>query len=187
MKLLLELFSSFFFIGITTFGGGYAMLPILERETVDKRGWITSDEMLSFYALAQCTPGIIAVNTATMLGYKKKGIIGAFFATFGLILPSLIIIILLATVLKQFSESIIITKAFNGIRIVVCALLLNASIKLGKKNLLGIFSWVIFAIVMIVEILFKLSPVYIIIGTLILFTIYQTLFVSKKGDKNGIN
>ena len=103
MKLFLELFISFFKVGIITFGGGLSMLPNLEREIVDNKKWATREELLDYYAVGQCTPGIIAVNTATFIGHKTKGILGGIFATLGMISPSVIIILILALFLNNFS------------------------------------------------------------------------------------
>ena len=103
---LIDLYIAFFKIGGLTFGGGYAMLPMLQREVIDKHGWATIEEVLDIYAIGQCTPGIIAVNTATMIGYRKRGVLGAIVATLGEITPSVVIITLLASVLTQVKDSV---------------------------------------------------------------------------------
>lgn len=142
MTKISDLFTSFFKIGILTYGGGLAMLPILKREIVEHRQWTTEEELLDVYAISQCTPGIIAVNTATYIGYKERGIAGGIFATLGVILPSLVIICLVASVLRQFMENEILLHALAGVRIVVCALILNTVVtmtKKGVKDTLGIF------------------------------------------------
>lgn len=141
MKKLMELYWAFFRIGGLTFGGGMAMLPMLKREVVEKYRWSTEEELLDIYAIGQCTPGIIAVNTATYIGYQQKGIIGSIFGTLGMISPSIIIITLIATVLKNFMDQPVVLHALAGIRIAVCALMLQTVYSLAKagiKNKLGL-------------------------------------------------
>ncbi len=142
MKIYWELYQAFFRIGLLTFGGGYAMLPMLKREVVDNYKWITEEEMLDIYAIGQCTPGIIAINTATYIGYKKGGVLGGIVATLGEVTPSLIIILLIASVLKNFMDYPVVTHAFAGIRIVVCALMMTSVVQMtksGVKDSIGLF------------------------------------------------
>lgn len=141
MKELLQLYGAFFRIGGLTFGGGLTMLPMLKYELVEKNGWVTEEELLDYYAVGQCTPGIIAVNVSTFVGYKKRGIIGAIFSTLGMISPSLIIISILALFLEQFMSNQIVAHAVEGIKIVVCALMLNTVITMAKKNLVSAVCW----------------------------------------------
>ncbi|MGN0132742.1 MAG: chromate transporter [Lachnospiraceae bacterium] len=135
MKFLLELYWSFFRIGILTFGGGLTMLPMLKYEIVEKKQWTTEDELLDCYAIGQCTPGIIAVNTATYVGYKKAGIPGGIWATLGMISPSLFIITVVAAFLKEFMDNVWLQHALMGIRGIICALMLNTVLTLAKKSL----------------------------------------------------
>ncbi len=137
MRELLKLYAAFFRIGGLTFGGGLTMLPMLKYELVEKNDWVSEDELLDYYAVGQCTPGIIAVNVSTFVGYKKKGIMGAIFSTLGMISPSLIIISILALFLDQFMSNEIVAHAVEGIKIVVCALMLNTVVTMAKKTLLG--------------------------------------------------
>ena len=137
MKELLDMFLTFAKIGGFTFGGGYAMLPILQREVVEKRHWATENELMDYYAIGQCTPGIIAVNTATFIGYKRKGYIGGIVATLGCITPSLIIITIITAFLRNFSEMAAVQHALAGIRACVCVLILDSVIKLGKKSIIN--------------------------------------------------
>lgn len=130
-----ELYSSFFKIGGLTFGGGLAMLPMLTRETVNKHGWTTEEKLLDIYAIGQCTPGIIAVNTATYIGYQQAGFWGSLFATLGVISPSIIIICLIASILQNFIDLPVVMHALAGIRIVVCALMMNTVITMTKKGI----------------------------------------------------
>ncbi len=141
MKKLLELYCTFFRIGGLTFGGGMAMLPMLKREIVEKYGWATEEELLDIYAIGQCTPGVIAVNTSTYIGYQQGKLVGSIFATLGMISPSLIIISLIASILKEFMALPIVLHALAGIRITVCALMLNTVFSLmnsGIKDKLGV-------------------------------------------------
>lgn len=141
MKKLLELYCTFFRIGGLSFGGGMAMLPMLKREIVEKYGWATEEELLDIYAIGQCTPGVIAVNTSTYIGYQQGKLVGSIFATLGMISPSLIIISLIASILKEFMALPIVLHALAGIRITVCALMLNtvfSLMKSGIKDKLGV-------------------------------------------------
>lgn len=135
MKELLELYAAFFRIGGLTFGGGLTMLPMLKYELVEKKHWVEEDDLLDYYAIGQCTPGIIAVNVSTFVGYKKKGIPGAVFSTLGMISPSLIIVSILAMFLSQFMSNQTIAHAIAGIKIVVCALMLNTVLTMAKKTI----------------------------------------------------
>jgi chromate transporter len=131
---LIKLYITFFKLGIVNFGGGYAMLPLLERELADKRGWTTSEELADFYAVGQCTPGAIAVNVSTMIGYKRKGVLGGIAATLGFISPAFIIIFIIATLLTNFADNKYVAHALAGIRVVVFFLVLSAIIKLFKNS-----------------------------------------------------
>lgn len=146
MKRLLELYCTFFRIGSLTFGGGMAMLPMLKREIIEKYGWATEEELLDIYAIGQCTPGVIAVNTSTYIGYQQGKLAGSIFATLGMISPSLIIISLIASILKEFMNLPIVLHALAGIRITVCALMLNtvfSLMKSGIKDKLGLLIFLI--------------------------------------------
>lgn len=164
MKILLDLYITFFKIGAFTFGGGYAMLPLLQRELVDKRKWITEEEMLDYYAIGQTTPGIIAVNTSTFCGRKRKGNLGGIFASLGFITPSIIIITLIANFLKEFSHLLIIQHAFAGIRIAVSALVLNTVINMVKKTANTKTKILIFVLTFIAIGIFSISPIIIVIA-----------------------
>ena len=135
LRELWNLYRSFFTIGALTFGGGYAMLPMLEREVVEKHKWATQEEILNYFAIGQCTPGVIAVNTATFVGYRQRKIPGGIAATLGVVSPSLIIIVLIAMVLSNFMKIAWVQHAFAGIRVAVCALIASSVLKLAKGNL----------------------------------------------------
>lgn len=143
MKEFLELYFAFFRIGGLTFGGGLTMLPMLKYELVEKKKWITEEELIDCYAIGQCTPGIIAVNTATFVGYRKKGVAGGIISTLGMLSPSAIIITIVALCLEQFMDNIWLSHALMGVRGVVCALMLNTVITLAKKSLVSPVTWVI--------------------------------------------
>ena len=163
MRLLLDMFLTFAKVGVMTFGGGYAMLPILQREVVDNKGWATEEELMDYYAIGQCTPGVIAVNTATFIGQKNKGILGGIVATLGVVFPSLIIISLLAGVIEAFSHIVWVQNAFGGIRVCVCVLIANAVVKLYKKAVVDKITLVIFLIVALGSTLLDLSPVIFVV------------------------
>ncbi len=168
MKDLIILFLTFAKVGVMTFGGGYAMLPILEREICDKKKWATEEELMDYFAIGQCTPGVIAVNTATFVGQKVKGVFGGIVATFGVVFPSLIIISLLAGVIEAFSHLTWVQHAFGGVRICVCVLILNAVVKLFKKAILDFKTLLIFIAVILGATFTELSPViYVLIAALL--------------------
>ena len=159
----LKIFISFFKVGLFTFGGGYAMLPFFRQELIDKRKYIKEEELLDYYSIGQCTPGIIAVNVATFTGYKIKGIGGALVATFAIVLPSLIIIMALAGVLNIFSDNEFVRHAFAGIRIGVIALIFNEVINLAKKTIKSKYQIAIFVLIAAVLFGFHLSAVMAVI------------------------
>ena len=160
---LFELFLSFASIGVCTFGGGYAMLPMLERELVEKKKWSTNDELLDYYAVGQCTPGIIAINTATFVGRKERGIPGAIAATLGMLFPSIVIITVIAALLSGFAENPWVKKAFAGIRVCVCVLILNSVIKLFKSGVKGKKGLVIFGAALLLSVLAGVGPVALVL------------------------
>ena len=164
MKDLISLFWAFCKIGGLTFGGGYAMLPMLQKEVVEEKKWATEEELLDYYAVGQATPGIIAVNTATFVGYKEKGVLGAAFATFGVVFPSLVIIMAIAGFIDNFSDLEIVQYAFSGIRIAVGVLILNALIKLMKGSVKDILGIILFVATFIASSFLNISVVYIIIA-----------------------
>ena len=163
MRILLDLFLTFAKVGVMTFGGGYAMLPILQREVVENKGWATEEELMDYFAIGQCTPGIIAVNTATFIGQKYKGTVGAIFTTLGVVFPSVVIISCLAMVIEAFSHIQWVQHAFGGIRICVCVLILNAVVKLLQKAVIDKVTLVIFAAVALGAYFLNLSPVIFVL------------------------
>jgi len=133
LKKLWSLFITFFKIGLFTFGGGYAMIAVIEDECVEKKKWISHDEMLDIIAVAESTPGPIAVNSATYVGYAQGGFIGAVTASLGIVMPSFIIIFAISSFLNKFLEIELIANAFKGIRVAVGIIIVNAGIRLFKK------------------------------------------------------
>ncbi len=163
MNKYLDLFLTFARIGGLTFGGGYAMLPMLQKEVVEKRGWATEEELMDYYALGQCTPGIIAVNTATFVGQNTAGNLGGIVATLGVVFPSLIIITIIAMFLQNFANLPIVQNAFAGIRVCVCVLVFNAVVKLWKKAVVDKKTLIIFMIVLIGSFAFDIAPTIFVI------------------------
>lgn len=182
MKELFNLFFAFFKIGAVTFGGGYAMLPILQRDIVQKHNWATDDELMDYFAIGQCTPGIIAVNTATFVGYKQKGLSGAIFATLGVVFPSVIIITLIAAFITNYAELEIVKHAFSGIRVCVSVLILNAVLKLFKGAVIDRWTLLIFSAVLIASVFFNISAaILVLISGILGYSIKLT--ERKRGEK----
>lgn len=164
MRELFELFITFAKIGVMTFGGGMAMLPILQREVVENKHWATEEELADYFAIGQCTPGIIAVNTATFVGQKRKGIGGGILATIGVVFPSLVIITILAGLINNFNGLPAVQNAFAGIQVCVCVLIFNAAVKLLKKAVIDKSTLVIFLLVLVGSCwLTQLSPVVFVV------------------------
>ncbi|MBC5733676.1 chromate transporter [Lawsonibacter hominis] len=153
MNLYLDLFLTFARVGVCTFGGGYAMLPILQREIVEKKKWATEAELTDYFAIGQCTPGVIAVNTATFVGQKQKSIPGGIVATLGLVFPSIVIILVIAAFLQSFADLPVVIHAFAGVRACVCALILSSVLKLRKSSLVDGPTAVIFAVVLVLAVI----------------------------------
>ncbi len=165
--MIFQLFFSFAKVGLLTFGGGMAMLPLLQRECVDRRAWATEEEMLNYYAIGQCTPGIIAVNVATFIGYRKKGTAGAITATLGVVFPSIVIISAIASFLAMFSDNLYVQKAFAGIRIAVSALILVSVYRMAKKTLKGLETVFLAFLAFGLQFFAGLSPIVITISAII--------------------
>lgn len=179
MKELFDLFFTFCRIGGLTFGGGYAMLPIIQKEIVEDKKWATEQEVLDYYAVGQCTPGVIAVNTATFIGYKLRGITGGIVATLGVVFPSLIIILLIAAFLQNFADLAIVQSAFAGIRVAVVALIITTVVKLVKSSIKDYLGVIIAVITFILSAFLGLSPVYVVIAAGLTGFIAKTL----RGEK----
>lgn len=164
MRELGRLFVAFFKVGLFTFGGGYAMLPLLTRELVDQRGWVTETELADYFAIGQCTPGIIAVNTATFVGYKRARYAGGIAATLGLVAPSGIIIAIIATVLTEFTGISAVASALNGVRAAVCGLIFASALKLFRAAMVDVVSYLLFALGIGLTLLLGASPVVLVLS-----------------------
>ncbi|MCC3863679.1 chromate transporter [Terrisporobacter petrolearius] len=177
MKELMDLFIAFARVGVLTFGGGYAMLPILQREIVEKNDWATDEELMDYYAIGQCTPGVIAVNTATFIGQKNKGIVGGVVATLGVVMPSLVIITAIAAFISNFSDLAIVKNAFAGVRVCVCVLIFNAVVKLWKSSVVDKATLIIFVGVFLGSVFTDLSPILFVVITAIAGIIVKNMEV----------
>ena len=179
MKKYWELFITFAKMGVLTFGGGMAMLPILQREVVENKHWADEEELADYFAIGQCTPGIIAVNTATFIGQKLYGTIGGILATLGVVFPSLVIISLLAGLINNFADLAWVQNAFAGIQVCVCVLIFNAVVKLLKKSVVDKRTLVIFLLVLAGGCLLDVSPVVFVLLAALAGIVLKQLEVKK--------
>ena len=175
MKTLLTVFGTFFKIGAFTFGGGYAMIPIIQRETVEKHKWITDEDILEIIAIAESTPGPIAINAATFVGYRAAGYLGAVFATLGVVLPSFVVILVISGVLRQFQENVYIQYAFRGIRAGVLALVLKALWGMYKKAKKNAASYVVMAAAFLLVAFIKVPVLPVLVGCAVFGLVTATL------------
>lgn len=180
MRELWDLFITFAKVGVMTFGGGMAMLPILQREVVQNKGWATDEELTDYFAIGQCTPGIIAVNTATFIGQKQRGVLGGIVATLGMVFPSLVIITALAGLITNFAHVAWVQHAFAGIRVVVCVLIFNAVLKLWKSAVHDVWGALLFAAVLAATLLTGLSPVVYVLLSAVAGIVIQSLQEGRK-------
>ena len=181
MKELAVLFLTFAKVGVCTFGGGYAMLPLLQRELVDNKKWITEEQLMDYFAIGQCTPGVIAVNTSTFVGYNRKGVLGGIFATLGMIFPSIVIISIISAFLTNFSDIPAVQHALAGVRICVCVLVVQAVIKFAKKAFVDKLCIAIFIIVLALSVLTEIPTALIIIAA----AIFGALLSIRKNGKGA--
>ena len=180
MMELLKLFLAFAKIGAVTFGGGYAMLPILQRDIVSKHKWATEEELLDYFAIGQCTPGIIAVNTATFVGFKQKGVLGSIFATIGVVFPSFVIISIITAFVTNYADIPAVRYAFNGIRVCVCVLIFNSILKLSKGSLIDKWTYIIFLAVFLLSLFLDISA-----AVLVLIAGFAGYLIKKFSKKKG--
>ncbi|MDO5440867.1 MAG: chromate transporter [Erysipelotrichaceae bacterium] len=177
---LKELYTVFFKVGLFTFGGGYAMLPIIEREVVNNKKWVSYEELLDYYAVSQTTPGIIMINVATFIGYKERGLIGGIVSTLGVISPSLIIITLIASLIENFASISYVQSALKGIAAGISAIMISSMIKLGKSSIKDILSVVLCMVGFVVSYFTKISIIYVVVfGIAIGIIRYKLLEVKK--------
>ena len=175
----IQLFWAFAKVGVMTFGGGPAMLPVLEREVVENKHLTTEEELTDYYAIGQCTPGIIAVNTATFIGQKHAGAIGGIVATLGVVFPSLVIITILAAFISNFSHIAWVQNAFAGIQVCVCVLIFNAARKLLKKSVVDKRTAGIFLLVLGGGVFLNVSPVWFVLGAALAGIVLKNLEASR--------
>ena len=180
---LLRLFLVFAKMGAITFGGGYAMLPILQREVVEHYRWCDESDLLDYFAVGQCTPGIIAVNTATFIGYKTRGVMGGIIATLGLVFPSLVIISVIYNILDAFKESEHVKMALSGIQVAVCALIFTSVVKLAKKSIVDAFTLSIAIATLALMLLLGISPVVFVLVSIALGIGFSLLKARKGGQR----
>lgn len=168
IKNLFNLYFSFAKIGTFTIGGGLAMMPMMQSELIEKRKWITDEELIDYYAVGQSTPGIVAVNVATFVGYKQMGIIGGVFATLGMVTPSLVIIMILASLINSINDFPIIQKALKGINVAVAALLTSTIINFMKKTIKKFTNAIFMMISFLLVFVLKLPSFWIILFALLI-------------------
>ena len=172
LKQLFGLFGAFAVVGVTTFGGGYAMLPALQREVVEKRRWATEEEVMDWYAIGQCTP-------ATFVGQKQAGVWGGLFATLGVVFPSLAIIMIIAAFIQNFAHLPAVQNAFAGIRVCVCVLILNAVVKLWKKSVVDWKTFLVFLLVFAGSVFLNISPVLYVLAAAVAGVVIRELEARK--------
>lgn len=181
VKDLCSLFLVFVKIGLFTIGGGLAMMPMIQKELIDKLHWMTEEELLDYYAIGQSTPGIVAVNVATFIGYKQCGVLGGVFATLGIIFPSIVIITILASLINSISDFPIVQKALKGINVAVAALLTNITFNFAKKTVNSFFSFVLCFCSFLTVFIFNVQSFYIIISAFLLGIVMY--FIKQKNNK----
>jgi chromate transporter len=180
VKLCIQLFLTFFRIGAFTFGGGFAMIPLIERDVVEKHKWMGYEEFIDMLAVTQCSPGPVAVNSAVFIGYKLRGIAGAVASLMGVTLPSFFIILLLALLLAKQGQQVVLEKFFEGVRPAVVALILGAGIKMGQKSLTGITDYIVGAIALLLLLFLNVHPIVMIISGAILGIIRQNHSIGEE-------
>lgn len=176
---LTELYLAFVKIGVFTFGGGLAMMPIMQRELIERRGWITDEELIDYFAIGQSTPGIIAVNVATFVGYKRLGVFGGIIGTLGVVTPSWVIIMLLAGAISSVDKYPLAQKALKGINVAVAALLTSVIVKFSKKTIKNIWNALLMLLAFVLIYFFKVQSVWIILTSIIIGCLL-TLYRQKK-------
>ena len=182
LKRLWQVFASFFRIGAFTFGGGYAMITLIQNEAVEKRKWITDDDILEIIAIAESTPGPIAINSATFVGYRACGIVGSMVATIGVVLPSFMIILALSFVLREFRDVQAVQWAFQGIRAGVLALLVKALWTMFKKSPKGWAAYVVIGASFILTAIFDINVIFVLIGCAV-FGLVTSLIMERRAAK----
>ena len=185
LRTLMDLYCTLFKVGLCTFGGGIAMLPVLETELVEKRSWATSEELLDWFAIGQSTPGIIAVNVSTFVGHKRAGILGGIVGTLGMVSPCLIIITVIALCIGNFADIIWVQKAMTGINVAVAAILTSAVYKFARKSVKNIFGFILFVLAFVLIFVFNVSTVWVILGSSLIGVVLAGIRgeYKKKGEE----
>ncbi len=183
MKELWQIFFVFFKMGAVTFGGGYAMLPILRREIVEKRKWLNEEKIMDFYAISQGLPGIIAINVAVFIGYTRKKAIGAIAGALGMVCPSIIIITIIAMFLSNFQENVYVRHALAGVCVCVCALILDSVIAMWKKGVKDKFGIFLFSAMLLCMVLTNISPIFLVILAALCGIAFKALMRRKGANK----
>ena len=185
MNELLDLYITFVRIGCVNFGGGYAMLPLLERELVDKRHWTTMDDLRDYFSIGQCTPGIIALNVSTFIGEKKGGVIGALCATGGFLTGPIAIILVIASFLQNFADLPVVQHAFAGIRVCVCVLIVQAVLRLWKKSVVDAFTLFLYLVIFVLNAFSGFLPVKIPAAVLVICAGVIGVIMSMRNRKKA--
>ena len=185
MKELLDLYWTYLKIGSVNFGGGYAMLPLLERELVNKKGWTTMDELRDYFAIGQCTPGVIALNVSTFIGQKRKGVAGAIVAAMGFLTVPIVLIIIIAAFLTNFAQLEVVQHAFAGIRVCVCVLILQAILRLWKSSVVDTTALVIYLVVFALHAFSGLLPVKIPAAVLVILAGIAGIIISDRRNRTA--
>ena len=183
MKELLTLYFAFLRIGAVNFGGGYAMLPLLERELVNERGWTTMEDLRDYFAIGQCTPGVIALNVSTFIGSKRKGIPGAIAATTGFLTIPIILILIIAAFLRGFADASIVQNAFAGIRVCVCVLIVQAVLRLWKNSVIDGLSFALYLCVFLLTALSGVLPLAVPAAVLVICSGALGVIIGALRDK----
>ena len=185
MNELVELYAAFLRIGAVNFGGGYAMLPLLERDLVETRGWVTTQDLTDYFAIGQCTPGIIALNVATFVGSKRKGVIGAVTATLGFVTAPIAIILVIATFLQGFADYPVVQNAFAGIRVCVCVLIVQAVLRLWNKSVVDKASLLLYLGVFLMTALSGILPLAVPAAILVILSGILGVIIGGFRDKKN--
>ena len=189
LKTLVTLYLAFCKVGVMTFGGGLAMMPMLQKELIEKRGWITDEDLIDYYAIGQSTPGIVAVNVSTFVGYKKAGIAGGIIGTAGIVTPSLIIIMVLANLISSVNDYPWVQKALSGVNVAVAALLTKVTLNFAKNTVKNVFSLAVALFSFVLVYFFKVPSFFIILGAIALGTVihFVNAYLDKKNSGGQYN
>ncbi len=181
MKTLLQLFLSFFKVGLMTFGGGLSMLPMLEREVIERRKWCTKEEILDYYAIGQCTPGVIAVDVSTFIGYRLKKTLGALVAPLAVITPGFCLMALIAALLRQVAHHTAVQSAFVGVRVAVCVLITVSVANILRESVKNFWQLMLALLAFAAVAVFGANPVWVVFGAVLLGLAQSRLHRLRRG------